>query len=104
MKYTLKIYEANKHGKVESIEHIEFTITPEFKVTSYCAVDPIQNNKTYNSPLTQQKSDAIIATLKEWLFKKRTAPIDDAYAWSISPAFTEADKKRIQKMYLFEEL
>jgi len=105
--YTLVTWRADKNGRLTFKHQYVFTLTPVFKVLRFEGVLPDGTIET-KKQLVGKEKELVEHNLRFWFFKKTTTPfeIDDTghLIWDVRPSFSDEDKDKIKRMYLFEEL
>lgn len=107
-KYCFMVYDGDKVGRIKAIHRFQFVIEPVVKVVSSELLDE-EMNILKRLSLSEDEQKMMVVNIKDFLFKKVSSPFvirvsDGGWLWSLRPKFTEEDKKRIQRMYLLEEL
>lgn len=106
--YTVSVYRASKHGRYEYRRDWTFTIVPldVVKMAVFSPKGELLDNLT---KLTRKEKNNFLNGLKEFLFRKVTAPVGQEASevpsmWHIHPEFDEETKREVKRMYLFDEL
>ena len=105
MIYSLTVWKAKKHGRINEIIRYTFQVKPEVKVTK-CEHLEKDGLIQKHIKLTKEEQEIANLNIKEWLFKKTTTPIriDDKLIWDVYPEFTEEDKYHVERMWMLEDL
>lgn len=118
--YILKAYVGNKNNKLVELIDISFEVNPKIKFVKLIRQEPDGSNKK-EDVLNKKALKSMNNSLKEWLFRKSSAPItlsnygedkedDDekvevrtTMVWDCEK-LSEDDKKVVMHQYMFEEL
>ena len=121
--FNLDIFFADTNKRISHIHRVTFVLQPDIKVKGIDLLDgnfkfqhriksanySVNYSTAKNLTTPDTKFNPMVKSLKEWLFRKKMAPLspnaeDNSTMWRCSQEFTEEEKKFIKRLYLMEEL